>query len=60
MDSLQQPEDDGIIRIQRLVPGQVDVVLGSHPRRKRVDTPRRYALMACGWRALLLQPAWPD
>ncbi|EPN42023.1 hypothetical protein A245_35605, partial [Pseudomonas syringae pv. actinidiae ICMP 19096] len=30
MESTQQPEDDGIIRIQRLVPGQVDVVLGSH------------------------------
>ncbi|KPW39116.1 hypothetical protein ALP45_01030 [Pseudomonas coronafaciens pv. atropurpurea] len=41
MDSLQQPEDDGIIHIQRLVPGQVDVVLGSHPHRMRVDTPRR-------------------
>ncbi|AHG43312.1 hypothetical protein N018_24995 [Pseudomonas syringae CC1557] len=41
MDSLQQPEDDGVIRIQRLVPGQVDVVLGSHPRRQRVAPPRR-------------------
>ncbi|KPY26166.1 MULTISPECIES: hypothetical protein [Pseudomonas] len=56
MDSLQQPEDDGIIRIQRLVPGQVDVVLGSHPRRKRVDTPRRsrpYGL----WLACLIAAA---
>ncbi|MEX5618285.1 hypothetical protein ABFV55_26720, partial [Pseudomonas syringae] len=56
MDSLQQPEDDGIIRIQRLVPGQVDVVLGSHPRRKRVDAPRRsrpYGL----WLACLIAAA---
>ncbi|KPB75373.1 hypothetical protein ACKUFS_21550 [Pseudomonas cannabina] len=51
MESLQQPEDDGIIRIQRLVPGQVDVVLGSHPRRKRVAAPRRskpYGLWLAG------------
>ncbi|QVX17746.1 hypothetical protein DB356_25235 [Pseudomonas congelans] len=56
MDSLQQPEDDGVIRIQRLVPGQVDVVLGSHPRRKRVDAPRRsrpYGL----WLACLIAAA---
>jgi hypothetical protein len=36
MDSKQQPDDDGVTRIQRLIPGQVDVVLGSHPRKKRV------------------------
>lgn len=35
MDSTRQkPDDDGVIHIQRLNPGQVDVVLGSHPRRK--------------------------
>ncbi|MCD5995984.1 hypothetical protein KDX38_20450 [Pseudomonas sp. CDFA 602] len=41
MDSRQSPEDDGVIRIQRLVPGQVDVVLGSHPRRQHVARPRK-------------------
>ncbi|MCI3947898.1 hypothetical protein K0038_05009 [Pseudomonas syringae] len=51
MDSTQQSEDDGVIRIQRLVPGQVDVVLGSHPSRKRLVQPRRsrpYALWLAG------------
>ncbi|RMV77361.1 hypothetical protein ALP05_05115 [Pseudomonas caricapapayae] len=51
MDSTQQPEDDGIIRIQRLVPGQVDVVLGAHPGRKRnarPDKSRPYGLWLAG------------
>lgn len=35
MDSTkQQPDEDGVIHIQRLDPGQVDVVLGSNPRRR--------------------------
>lgn len=48
MESTQQPEDDGIIRIQRLVPGQVDVVLGSHPSRQRKVRPRPYGLWLAG------------
>ncbi|ORC60734.1 hypothetical protein BZK31_05540 [Pseudomonas floridensis] len=51
MDSTQQSDDDGIIRIQRLVPGQVDVVLGSHPSRKvspRPRKPRAYGLWLAG------------
>ncbi len=51
MDSKQQPDDDGIIRIQRLVPGQVDVVLGSHPRRRTSLPPRKpraYGLWIAG------------
>ncbi|AAZ37350.1 hypothetical protein QCD83_20485 [Pseudomonas savastanoi pv. phaseolicola] len=51
MDSTQQPEDDGIIRIQRLVPGQVDVVLGAHPSRKLSARPgksRPYWLWLAG------------
>ncbi|RJY23122.1 hypothetical protein C6381_06725, partial [Pseudomonas syringae pv. actinidiae] len=48
MESTQQPEDDGIIRIQRLVPGQVDVVLGSHPSRQRRVQPRPYGLWLAG------------
>lgn len=51
MDSTEQPEDDGVIRIQRLVPGQVDVVLGSHPNRKALPPTRRkpaYALWLAG------------
>lgn len=35
MDFRKQPtEDDGVTHIQRLDPNRVDVVLGSHPRRK--------------------------
>ncbi|QVI86087.1 hypothetical protein [Pseudomonas viridiflava] len=47
----QQPDDDGIIRIQRLVPGQVDVVLGSHPARRSTPRPRKpraYGLWLAG------------
>lgn len=47
MNSTKPQDDDGIIRIQRLIPGQVDVVLGSHPGRKKAVRPRkspRYAL----------------
>jgi hypothetical protein len=48
MDSTkQQPDDDGVIHIQRLNPGQVDVVLGSHPRRRPAEqkTSRPYGLV---------------
>ncbi|GFM66555.1 hypothetical protein K5D34_17510 [Pseudomonas cichorii] len=41
MDSTKPQDDDGIIRIQRLVPGQVDVVLGSHPGKQRIVKPRK-------------------
>ncbi|GFM82476.1 hypothetical protein PSCICO_30340 [Pseudomonas cichorii] len=41
MDSTKPQDDDGIIRIQRLVPGQVDVVLGSHPGKQRIVRPRK-------------------
>ncbi|MCV4286223.1 hypothetical protein [Pseudomonas capsici] len=47
MDSTKPQDDDGIIRIQRLVPGQVDVVLGSHPGKRTVrprKSSRRYLL----------------
>ncbi|RMQ51195.1 hypothetical protein ALQ04_01365 [Pseudomonas cichorii] len=47
MDSTNPQDDDGIIRIQRLVPGQVDVVLGSHPGKPRIAKPRKSR-----------QPAW--
>ncbi|MFJ4142053.1 hypothetical protein [Pseudomonas sp. NPDC089734] len=49
MDSTKPQDDDGIIRIQRLVPGQVDVVLGSPPTRKKPGRPRKsrpYMLVA--------------
>lgn len=35
MDADKQPHDDGLIHIQRLTPGKVDVVLGAHPRKRR-------------------------
>ena len=41
MDSKKLPDDDGVIHIQRLNPGQVDVVLGSHPRRKPLPPERK-------------------
>ncbi|HEY0285748.1 MAG TPA: hypothetical protein VGC62_01820 [Pseudomonas sp.] len=34
MQSSQQPEDDGLIVMQRLKPDQIDVVLGSHPGKR--------------------------
>jgi hypothetical protein len=40
MQSNQQPEDDGLIVLQRLSPDHVDVVLGSHPG-KRKPVPRK-------------------
>lgn len=36
MEARKHPNDDGVIHIQRLQPGQVDIVLGSYPRRKSV------------------------
>jgi hypothetical protein len=42
MESEKQPNDDGLIHIQRLTPGKVDIVLGAHPRKRRpVRPPRR-------------------
>lgn len=41
MDSKKLHDDDGVIHIQRLNPGQVDVVLGSHPRRKPLPPERK-------------------
>ena len=41
MESNQQSDDDGVIRIQRLNPAQVDVVLGSHPRRRPAPRGRK-------------------
>ena len=51
MDSTQQPDDDGIIRIQRMTPDQFDVVLGSHPGKRKPVAPRKrppYELYAIG------------
>lgn len=48
MDSRKLPDDDGVIHIQRLDPGRVDVVLGSHPRTKpagRSGRSRPYGLI---------------
>lgn len=36
MQSSQPPEDDGLIVMQRLTPDQFDVVLGSHPAKRKV------------------------
>lgn len=51
MESRKQPDDDGVTHIQRLQQGQVDIVLGSHPRRKPAPhegKSRPYGLMiAC-------------
>jgi hypothetical protein len=41
MESKQQVDDNGITRIQRLNPAQVDVVLGSHPRKRPVPRGRK-------------------
>jgi len=49
MDSMKQPDDDGLTRIQRLSPEHFDVVLGAHPgKRKAADlpAPRSFARMA--------------
>lgn len=35
MDSQDKPTDEGVIHIQRITPGKVDVVLGAHPRKRR-------------------------
>lgn len=51
MDSTQQPDDDGIIRIQRMSPDQFDVVLGSPPGKRKPVAPRKrppYELYAIG------------
>jgi len=65
MEPTQQPEDDGLIRFQRLTPDQFDVVLGSHPSKAKIVRPpasRSYKLMfvylalfAVGVYALTLQ-----
>jgi len=45
MQSTQPPEDDGLIVMQRLTPDQFDVVLGSHPtKRKVVQTQKTWPL----------------
>jgi len=45
MPSTQPPEDDGLIVLQRLTPDQFDVVLGSHPgKRKVVQTKKTWPL----------------
>jgi hypothetical protein len=36
MDAGKQPNDDGLIHIQRLTPGKVDIVLGAHPGKRKV------------------------
>ncbi len=36
MHSVQPPEDDGLTVIKRLAPDQFDVVLGSHPAKRKV------------------------
>lgn len=41
MESSKQPNDDGLIHIQRLTPGKVDVVLGAHPRKRRPERQRK-------------------
>lgn len=58
MHSIQkEPDDDGIIRIKRLEPGHVDIVLGSHPNKNilpRPAPPRAYGLIIlCALLALL-------
>lgn len=35
MDAEKHPHDDGLIHIQRLTPGKVDIVLGANPRKHR-------------------------
>ena len=41
MESDKSPQDDGFTHIQRLTPGKVDIVLGSHPgKRKVIQKPR--------------------
>jgi len=40
MQPTQQPDDDGQIVMQRLSPDQFDVVLGSHPSRRKVAQTR--------------------
>lgn len=44
---MEEP-DDGVIRINRLTPGHVDIVLGSHPGKslpRPVRPPRPYAMI---------------
>ncbi|GAB7533751.1 hypothetical protein PS3A_61680 [Pseudomonas sp. 3A(2025)] len=48
MDSNKEPDDDGIIRIKRLEPGHVDIVLGAHPNKNVLPRPaprRAYGLI---------------
>lgn len=49
--------DDGVIRINRLTPGHVDIVLGSHPGKalpRPIRPQRPYAMiLLCGLLALL-------
>lgn len=55
MDDMKQPDDDGLIHIQRLNPEQFDIVLGTHPsKRKAVRPPatRSYGRTAV-WLAVL-------
>lgn len=70
MESKQQADDNGVTLIERLNPAQVDVVLGSHPRRKPLPGGRKsrpyglviaclaFVSLAC-WvsSALLVRPA---
>lgn len=57
MDSIKEPDDDGIIRIKRLEPGHVDIVLGAHPNKHvipRPAPPRAYGLIIlCALLAIL-------
>ncbi|MDB6049273.1 MAG: hypothetical protein JWR17_2019 [Pseudomonas sp.] len=39
MNDQKQPDDDGLIHIQRLIPDQFDVVLGSHPGKQKPVRP---------------------
>ena len=52
-----QDKDDGIIRINRIEPGHIDVVLGSHPGRnlpRPLREPRPYGLiLLCALLAIL-------
>lgn len=58
MESPATPDkDDGIIRINRMEPGHIDVVLGSHPGRslpRPLHEPRPYGLiLLCALLAIL-------
>lgn len=51
MDSTKQPDDDGIIGIQRMAPDQFDLVLASHPGKRKPVAPGKrppYELYAIG------------